>query len=282
MDDGPGATTNTGPSAGGAADAGPSASGAAGGAGAGSEELVDFGYQRVAPGEKTRRVDQVFSSVAFRYDLMNDLMSGGIHRLWKRVCAHLAPLRRGAVALDLAGGTGDVTALLRRRGGGEGRVVLCDINEAMLRAGRDKLLDRGLVAGIDYARANAENLPFADNSFDCVTLAFGLRNMTDKAAALSAVRRVLKYGCPALILEFSRVRSPLLRRAYDAYSQHALPALGRLVAGDSDSYRYLAESIRMHPDQEELKTMMEEAGFSRVEYLNLSGGIVALHRGYKL
>ncbi len=240
---------------------------------------VDFGFQKISPEEKTRRVDDVFSSVAWRYDLMNDLMSFGIHRLWKRLCVHLARLRSGSVVLDVASGTGDLAALLKQAGCG---VVLCDINEAMLKHGRDKLVDKGLADNVHYVRADAERLPFADNSFDCVTLALGLRNMTDKMCALRSIHAKLKYGCPVIILEFSRVTSDLLRWVYDKYSFHAIPPLGKLVAQDPDSYRYLVESIRMHPDQESLKTMLEDAGFSRVDYLNLSGGIVALHKGYKL
>ena len=240
---------------------------------------VDFGYQRVSPDEKTRRVDEVFSSVAFRYDLMNDLMSFGIHRLWKRLCIHLARLQPGSVVLDVASGTGDLAALLKQAGCG---VVMCDINEAMLTYGRDKMVDQGLTNAMHYVRADAERLPFTDNSFDCATLAFGLRNMTDKLSALRSIHAKLKYGSPVFILEFSRVTSDVLRRAYDRYSFHAIPALGKLITQDPDSYRYLVESIRMHPDQESLKTMLEDAGFSRVDYLNLSGGIVALHKGYKL
>ena len=242
-------------------------------------EPVDFGFHKVSPEEKARRVDEVFSSVASRYDLMNDLMSFGIHRLWKRLSIHLACLRSGARVLDVASGTGDLAALLNQAGCD---VVSCDINEAMLKSGRDKLTDRGLVNDVHYVRADAEHLPFADNSFDCATLAFGLRNMTDKPAALRALHAGLKYGGRVLVLEFSRVTSDLLRRMYDSYSFHAIPAMGKLVLQDPDSYRYLVESIRMHPDQDSLKTMLEEAGFSRVDYLNLSGGIVALHQGYKL
>ncbi|MCY4153770.1 MAG: class I SAM-dependent methyltransferase [Gammaproteobacteria bacterium] len=240
---------------------------------------VDFGFHKVAPAEKTRRVGEVFSSVAARYDLMNDLMSFGVHRLWKRLCVHLARVPSGSRVLDLAAGTGDLAARLQQSGY---EVVACDINEAMLSAGRDKLADRGLVRDIHYVRADAERLPFAEHSFDCATLAFGLRNMTDKPAALRAIHAGLKYGGQVLILEFSRVSAALLRKAYDAYSFHAIPALGKLVLQDADSYRYLVESIRMHPDQDSLKTMLEQAGFARVDYLNLSGGIVALHRGYKL
>ena len=240
---------------------------------------VDFGFSKVPPEEKARRVEQVFSSVAARYDLMNDLMSFGIHRLWKRLCIHLACLQPGARVLDVASGTGDLALLLKRAGCD---VVCCDINEAMLHAGRDRLADRGLVNDVQYVQADAQRLPFADNSFDCATLAFGLRNMTDKPAALRAIHAGLKYGARVLVLEFSRVTSELFRRIYDSYSFHAIPALGKLVLQDPDSYRYLVESIRMHPHQERLKTMLEEAGFSRVDYLDLSGGIVALHQGYKL
>ena len=243
---------------------------------------VDFGYQRVSPEEKTRRVDEVFSSVAFRYDLMNDLMSFGVHRLWKRFCVHLAQLKPGSEILDLACGTGDLAALMKQTSAADCHIVMCDLNESMLKSGRDKLSDKGLINGIDYVRANAENLPFADNCFDCVTIAFGLRNVADKMAALRSIHGKLKYGSTVIILEFSRVISPLLRRLYDHYSFQVIPTLGKLVAGDPDSYQYLVESIRMHPDQESLKKMMEDAGFSRVDYLNLSGGIVALHKGYKL
>ena len=242
-------------------------------------QTTDFGFREIPKEEKARRVGEVFSSVASRYDLMNDLMSFGIHRYWKRLCVHLARLRPGSRVLDVASGTGDLAALLNRSGCD---VVSCDINEAMLRSGRDKLADRGLVSDVHYVRADAERLPFADNSFDCATLAFGLRNMTDKPAALRAVHAGLKYGGQVLVLEFSRVTLDLLRRIYDSYSFHAIPAMGKLVLQDPDSYRYLVESIRMHPDQDSLKTMLEEAGFSRVDYLNLSGGIVALHQGYKL
>ena len=240
---------------------------------------VDFGYQSVSPEEKTRRVDEVFSSVALRYDLMNDLMSLGIHRLWKRLGIHLARLRPGSLVLDVASGTGDLAALLKQRGC---EVVLCDINEAMLKYGRDKLVDKGLFNNVHYVRSDAEQLPFTDNSFDCATLAFGLRNMTDKMAALRSIHAKLKYGSPVFILEFSRVTSELVRQLYDKYSFHVIPALGKLVIQDPDSYRYLVESIRMHPDQESLNTLLEDSGFSRVDYLNLSGGIVALHKGYKL
>ena len=242
-------------------------------------QTVDFGFQQVPPEDKARRVGEVFSSVAARYDLMNDLMSFGIHRLWKRLCVHLSGLQPGSRVLDVASGTGDMTVLLQQSGC---EVVSCDINAAMLAAGRDKLADRGLVRDVHYVQADAERLPFADNSFHCATLAFGLRNMTDKPAALRAIHAGLKYGGQVLILEFSRVGSDLFRRIYDSYSFHVIPAIGKLVLQDPDSYRYLVESIRMHPGQDSLKTMLEEAGFARVDYHNLSGGIVALHRGFKL
>ena len=242
-------------------------------------QTVDFGFREVPREEKARRVDEVFSSVTFRYDLMNDLMSFGIHRLWKRLCIHLTRLQHGTLVLDVASGTGDLAALLKQAGCD---VVMCDINEAMLKYGRDKMVDKGLANDVHCVRADAERLPFTDNSFDCATLAFGLRNMTDKLSALRSIHAKLKYGSPVFILEFSRVTSDVLRRVYDRYSFHAIPALGKLVTQDPDSYQYLVESIRMHPDQEGLKTLLEDAGFSRVDYLNMSGGIVALHKGYKL
>ncbi|CAG1007513.1 demethylmenaquinone methyltransferase / 2-methoxy-6-polyprenyl-1,4-benzoquinol methylase [Burkholderiales bacterium] len=237
---------------------------------------VDFGFERVSPDEKTRRVRGVFDSVASRYDLMNDLMSGGLHRLWKRYAVGVAAVREGARVLDLAGGTGDLARLFAKAVGATGRVVLTDINHAMLAEGRDKLLDAGLAPGI--AQCDAEALPFPDRSFDVVSIGFGLRNVTRKENALAEMRRVLAPGGAALILEFSRV-APALASAYDWYSFNVLPKLGRLVAGDEASYRYLAESIRMHPDQETLKAMMERAGFDSVEYHNLTAGVVALHVG---
>ena len=245
-------------------------------------EFTDFGYQRVSPAEKGRRVGQVFSKVAGNYDLMNDLMSLGIHRLWKRQALHLAQVRPGARVLDLAGGTGDMTALFMDRLGDTGSVVVADINEAMLVEGRSRLIDRGRVRGINYVRANAEDLPFRDNSFDCVCMAFGLRNVTHKERALASIRAKLRYGGTVIILEFSRVAVPLLKEIYDLYSFKLIPLLGKLVARDRDSYQYLVESIRKHPDQEQLKEMMEQAGLRRVDYYNLSGGVVAIHRGYKL
>jgi demethylmenaquinone methyltransferase/2-methoxy-6-polyprenyl-1,4-benzoquinol methylase len=241
-----------------------------------SEDPVDCGYARVAPDEKTRRVRGVFESVARRYDLMNDLMSGGMHRLWKRYAVGVAALRPGARVLDLAGGTGDLARLFAAAVGPTGRVVLTDINYAMLAEGRDKLIDRGL--RLDVVQCDAEKLPFPDRAFDAVSIGFGLRNVTRKENALAEMRRVLSPGGVALILEFSKVAAPLAP-AYDWYSFAVLPRLGRLVAGDEASYRYLAESIRMHPDQEALKALMEQAGFESVEYHNLTAGVVALHVG---
>ncbi len=237
---------------------------------------VDFGYERVAPDEKTRRVRGVFESVAGSYDLMNDLMSGGLHRLWKRYAVGVAAVREGARVLDLAGGTGDLARLFAKAAGATGRVVLTDINHAMLAEGRDKLLDAG--RPLPVAQCDAEALPFPDRSFDVVSIGFGLRNVTHKENALAEMRRVLVPGGVALVLEFSKVASPLAP-AYDWYSFNVLPKIGRLVAGDEASYRYLAESIRMHPDQEALKAMMEQAGFDSVEYHNLTAGVVALHVG---
>ncbi|MGH8274096.1 MAG: bifunctional demethylmenaquinone methyltransferase/2-methoxy-6-polyprenyl-1,4-benzoquinol methylase UbiE [Gammaproteobacteria bacterium] len=245
------------------------------------EDQTDFGYSKVAPAEKTRRVRSVFASVAPRYDLMNDLMSMGLHRLWKRFALARTGLRPGMRALDLAGGTGDLARGLARQVGKTGEVTLADINPAMLECGRERLLDAGFAGRIRFALANAEALPFADNHYDCLTIAFGLRNVTDKARALAEMRRVLAPGGRALVLEFSRPHAPL-RRPYDAYSFKVLPRLGRWVAHDEESYRYLAESIRRHPDQDALKAMMEAAGFERVRYYNLAGGIVALHIGWKL
>ena len=245
-------------------------------------QTTDFGFERIAPGDKTRRVTEVFSSVASRYDLMNDLMSCGLHHLWKRFAVRVSGVRKGQCVLDVAGGTGDMTVLLHKRVGREGLVVLADINRDMLEAGRGKLCDEGVVRGVDYVQADAEKLPLRDNCFDCVSIAFGLRNVTDKAAALCAMHAALKYGGTLVILEFSHVVLPLLQRLYDAWSFRVIPMLGRMVAQDEASYRYLVESIRMHPDQETLKHMLEEAGFARVEYYNLSGGIVAIHKACKV
>lgn len=245
------------------------------------ERSTDFGFQRVAREDKARRVRGVFDSVAGNYDLMNDLMSAGTHRLWKRFTLALANLRPGQRALDVAGGTGDLAAGLARQVGERGLVILSDINAAMLARGRDALLDRGLVRNVATVQANAERLPFAANTFDCITIGFGLRNVTDKPAALASMTRALKPGGQLLVLEFSHPRLPGLKPLYDAYSFHVLPRLGEWVAKDAASYRYLAESIRMHPDQETLLAMLGDAGLSACRYHNLSGGIVAVHRGYK-
>ena len=242
---------------------------------------VDFGYEQVPAQEKARRVRAVFDSVADKYDIMNDLMSGGVHRLWKRYTLSQTGLRPGQRALDVAGGTGDLAAGMARVVGDQGLVVLSDINEAMLEVGRDRLLDRGLLRNVRFSLANAECLPFADDSFDCVTIGFGLRNVTDKVAALASMRRVLRPGGRLLILEFSKPVFPGLKPVYDAYSFAVLPWLGARIARDPDSYRYLAESIRRFPDQETLLAMMRDAGLEDCRYENLTGGIVALHRGFK-
>ncbi len=241
-----------------------------------------FGYRDVPVAEKQKLVGGVFSSVAHRYDLMNDLMSFGMHRLWKRHFVASSGVRRGDRVLDLAGGTGDIALLLQSVVGREGDVVVGDINAAMLGVGRDRMIDRGLVSGIYWARLNAECLPFPEASFDAVSIAFGLRNVTDKEKALAAIYRVLKPGGRVLVLEFSQVKSELLGKLYDFYSFEVLPRLGRWVAGDGDSYQYLAESIRRHPSPEVLKDMMENAGFVHVAIRNLLNGVVAIHRAYKL
>jgi len=246
------------------------------------DKTTHFGYQEVPVGEKQQRVRAVFDSVATRYDLMNDLMSLGIHRLWKRRTVELAGVRRGQRVLDLAAGTGDLAEKFAKIVGPDGEVVMSDINEAMLNEGRTRLVNAGVVGNMDYALANAEQLPFADNSFDCVTIGFGLRNVTHKQFALNEMFRVLRPAGRALVLEFSHPISRPLSRAYDLYSFTMLPVMGRFVAGDAESYRYLAESIRMHPDQETLLAMMEQAGLERCSYVNLTGGVVAIHRGYKL
>jgi demethylmenaquinone methyltransferase/2-methoxy-6-polyprenyl-1,4-benzoquinol methylase len=244
-------------------------------------ETTHFGYQTVAASEKARKVAGVFDSVAGKYDLMNDLMSLGVHRLWKRFAVSVSGVRAGERVLDLAGGTGDLSSRLLSRVGPKGLVVLSDINASMLGEGRKRLIDEGAIGNIAYAQIDAEQLPFRDNSFDCVTIGFGLRNVTRKEQALAAMYRALKPGGRVIILEFSQPVAPGLKPAYDLYSFAVLPLLGKLVAQDAASYRYLAESIRMHPDQETLLRMMEDAGFERCEYFNLSGGIVAVHRGYK-
>ncbi len=247
-----------------------------------TKRTVDFGFETVDWAEKADRVRSVFASVAGKYDLMNDLMSFGVHRLWKQFALSLTGLRPGQRALDVAGGTGDLTVGMLRQVGKNGRVVLSDVNPAMLERGRDRLLDAGFVGNVECIVADAERLPFEDNVFDCVMIGFGLRNVTDKAAALASMRRVLKVGGQLLVLEFSKPAAPGLGPLYDTYSFRVLPLLGRIVANDADSYRYLAESIRMHPDQETLLGMLRDAGFSQTRYHNLSGGIVALHRGYKI
>ncbi len=246
-----------------------------------SQETTDFGFRTVARDEKQAMVADVFHSVAAKYDVMNDLMSFGIHRIWKRFTIDCSGVRRGQRVLDLAGGTGDLAAKFSRMVGEQGQVVLADINDSMLKMGREKLRDRGIVGNINYVQANAEALPFPDNYFDCITISFGLRNVTDKDKALRSMFRVLKPGGRLLVLEFSKPLLAPLSKAYDAYSFHVLPKIGELVVKDPDSYRYLAESIRMHPDQETLKGMMGYAGFENVTYFNLTGGIVALHRGFK-
>jgi demethylmenaquinone methyltransferase/2-methoxy-6-polyprenyl-1,4-benzoquinol methylase len=240
------------------------------------EDRTQFGYEHVSPEEKTRRVRGVFDSVADNYDVMNDAMSGGLHRFWKRFAIAVCAVRPGQRVLDLAGGTGDLARLFAERVGPTGTVVHTDINGAMLSAGRDRMLDRGLI--LPTVQCNAEALPFADRSFDVVSIAFGLRNVTRKDVALAEMKRVLRPGGVAMVLEFSRVAAPLAP-AYDWYSFNVLPKLGSLIAGDAASYRYLAESIRVHPDQETLKQMMERAGFDRVEYHNLTAGVVAVHIG---
>jgi len=246
-----------------------------------SEDTTHFGFNTVKTEEKVEKVAEVFHSVAQKYDIMNDLMSMGIHRIWKRITIEQSGVRRGQVVLDLAGGTGDLTARFSRIVGSSGKVILADINDSMLKVGRSRLVDRGVVGNVDYVQANAECLPFPDNSFDCITMAFGLRNVTDKDAALRSMYRVLKPGGRLLVLEFSKPIAPGLAPVYDFYSFKILPAIGKTVANDAESYRYLAESIRMHPDQENLKEMMENAAFERVSYHNMSGGIVALHKGFK-
>lgn len=240
-----------------------------------------FGFKTVAKDQKANLVAGVFHSVAGKYDLMNDVMSFGIHRLWKRYTIDCSGVRPGQKVLDLAGGTGDLAAKFARIVGPTGEVVLADINDSMLRVGRDKLRDKGIVGNVSYVQADAEKLPFEDNTFDLITIAFGLRNVTDKDAALRSMLRVLKPGGRLLVLEFSKPNVEMLSKAYDLYSFHIMPKMGEFIAQDKDSYQYLAESIRMHPDQDTLKGMMESAGFEKVDYHNLTGGIVALHRGFK-
>jgi demethylmenaquinone methyltransferase/2-methoxy-6-polyprenyl-1,4-benzoquinol methylase len=246
-----------------------------------TDNTTHFGYKDVPTEDKQGMVADVFHSVAAKYDVMNDLMSFGVHRLWKRFTIDMSGVRPGNKVLDLAGGTGDLTKKFSKIVGPSGKVVLADINSSMLEVGRERLTNQGYVGNIEYVQANAQYLPFEDNTFDVITIAFGLRNVTDKDEALRSMLRVLKPGGRLLVLEFSQTNNPLLKKAYDLYSFTALPLMGKLVTNDSESYKYLAESIRMHPDQETLKGMMEDAGFNRVSYHNMTGGMVALHRGIK-
>jgi demethylmenaquinone methyltransferase/2-methoxy-6-polyprenyl-1,4-benzoquinol methylase len=247
----------------------------------GPENTTHFGYRDVPLNEKANLVADVFRSVAPKYDLMNDLMSFGLHRLWKRFAIAQADMRPGNILLDLASGTGDLAIAFAKIVGAQGKVIMSDINEAMLQVGRERSEDAGIIGNIECVQADAEKLPFESNYFDCVTIAFGLRNVTDKAAALRSIYRVLKPGGKLLVLEFSKPPTPLINKLYDFYSFNVIPKMGELVTKDKDSYQYLVESIRMHPNQETLKAMMLEAGFEDVNYFNLSGGIVALHKGYK-
>lgn len=245
------------------------------------EQTTHFGFKEVPVHEKAERVGEVFSSVATNYDIMNDLMSGGMHRLWKRHFVAMANIRPDDRVLDLAGGTGDIAALVHRYLGEQGSVTVADINADMLRVGRDRLTDKGIVRGVDFVQANAESLPFDDDSFDCVTMAFGLRNVTHKNKALKDIHRVLKVGGKAMILEFSEFKVDALKPLYRFHLFQVLPRIGKLVAKDADSYQYLSESIQKHPPQDELKTMMDEAGLSQCRYQNILGGVVAIHRGIK-
>lgn len=245
------------------------------------KKTTHFGYREVPVEKKSTLVAEVFQSVAPRYDLMNDLMSFGLHRLWKRFALVHAALRPGQTVLDVASGTGDLGKLLAQAVGPQGKVILTDINEAMLITGRDRLIDDGLLGNLEWVQANAEQLPFQHNTFDCITIAFGLRNVTHKVQALKAMFQVLKPGGRLLVLEFSHAKTPLLNKLYDFYSFNIIPKMGELVAKDRHSYEYLVESIRMHPHQEALADMMKSVGFEDVEYFNLLGGIVALHKGCK-
>lgn len=245
------------------------------------KKTTHFGFQEVPVEEKAERVAEVFHSVAAKYDVMNDLMSGGVHRLWKRFTIEASGVRAGHKVLDIAGGTGDLSYQFAKLVGANGQVILADINASMLGVGRDRLTDRGIAGNINFAQCDAQFLPFPDNTFDCITIAFGLRNVTDKDMALRSMQRVLKPGGRLLVLEFSKPQSEILSKIYDTYSFKVLPFMGKLVTNDAESYRYLAESIRMHPDQQTLKDMMDNAGFVRTEFHNMTGGIVALHKGIK-
>ncbi|AMA65066.1 Ubiquinone/menaquinone biosynthesis C-methyltransferase UbiE [Candidatus Arsenophonus lipoptenae] len=246
-----------------------------------TKDITNFGFRKVIKDNKMHLVSDIFHTVAEKYDLMNDLMSLGIHRIWKCFAIKSSGARRGQYILDVAGGTGDLTAKFAKIVGEKGEVVLVDVNDSMLNIGRAKLRDKGVLGNVYYVQANAEELPFFDNYFDCISISFGLRNITDKEKALKSMLRVLKFGGRLLVLEFSKPIFPLLTKFYDAYSFYVLPRLGKIIVNDSDSYSYLAESIRMHPDQDSLKMMMQLVGFEQVSYTNMSGGIVALHRGFK-
>ena len=247
-----------------------------------SENKTHFGFKQVDTDKKESLVAEVFSSVASKYDIMNDVMSFGVHRIWKKIAMMHTGLKKGMHALDIAGGTGDLTIQMSKQVGATGEVIISDINPAMLEQGRRRLIDKGIAGNVKFVEANAEELPFEDNAFDCVTIAFGLRNVTNKDKALREMHRVLKPGGRLLVLEFSKPVVPGLDKIYDVYSFKILPMMGKIIADDEDSYRYLAESIRMHPDQATLKAMMQDAGFERCTYHNMTGGIVALHKGFKL
>lgn len=244
------------------------------------KEQIDFGYQTVDKDKKEEKVAEVFHSVASKYDVMNDVMSFGIHRLWKRTMIELTGARKGQKALDLAGGTGEIAMKVAKRVGDSGHVVLSDINSSMLEEGKKRVINSGFINNISFELINAEEIPFPDNTFDLVTISFGLRNVTDKLKALKEMQRVIKPGGRLVVMEFSKTSNPALTKLYDFYSFSALPFMGKVIANDEESYRYLAESIRMHPNQETMKSMMLEAGFDEVEYKNLTGGIVAIHRGF--
>ena len=244
-------------------------------------KTTHFGFKEIPTNEKIQAVAKVFHSVAAKYDIMNDFMSGGVHRLWKQHTISQSGVRAGQTVLDVAGGTGDLTLQVSRLVGHSGKVILSDINDSMLKIGRDKLANRGVVGNVQFVQTDAEALPFPDDTFDCITIAFGLRNVTDKSKALASMYRVLKPGSRLLVLDFSKPKSDTLSKIYDQYSFHLLPLMGKIIVNDAASYRYLAESIRMHPDQETLKNMMNEVGFERTSYQNMTGGIVTLHKGFK-